>query len=197
MKNKTPSQAETTGRAFPAAARPGLSAHLKRGGLVAYPTESCYGIGCLPRHVRALDKLIRLKKRPQNKGMIVIGSGLPQLRTLLERPSETTAAMLEREWPAPTTFLLPCRRLPPLLRGRGRGKLAVRVPAHFGARQLCKALGTPLVSTSCNRSGGRPCKTEREVRRLFGRSVRVVGGRVGGARAPSKIIDAETGLRLR
>ncbi len=197
MKNKNTLPVMKTARTLPAAARAGLSAHLKKGGLVAYPTESCYGIGCLPRHIRALDKLVCLKKRPQNKGMIVIGSSLAQLRNLLDRPSESTATMLENEWPAPTTFLLPCRRLPPLLRGRGRSKLAVRVPAHTGARQLCKALNTPLVSTSCNHSGGRPCKTEREVRRLFGRCVRVVGGRIGAEKAPSRIIDAETGQRLR
>lgn len=186
-----------TVRILPAAARAGLAAHLKRGGLVAYPTESCYGIGCLPRHARALQKLVRLKKRPQNKGMIVIGSSLAQLLPLLERPSEKTAAMLVREWPAPTTFLLPCRRLPPLLRGRGRNRLAVRVPAHEGARRLCAVLGTPLVSTSCNRSGRRPCRSRREAVRLFGRGVRVIGGRVGGQKAPSRIIDAQTGVRLR
>ncbi|MFC3874994.1 L-threonylcarbamoyladenylate synthase [Neisseria musculi] len=186
-----------TARILSAAARAGLAAHLKQGGLVAYPTESCYGIGCLPYHTRALKKLVCLKKRPQNKGMIVIGNSLAQLLPLLGRPSESMTAMLENQWPAPETFLLPCRRLPLLLRGRGRSKLAVRVPAHSTARQLCKALNTPLVSTSCNRAGGRPCKTEREARRLFGRSVRVIGGRIGGRKTPSRIIDAETGQRLR
>lgn len=184
-------------RILAASARTPLAAHLKRGGLVAYPAEACYGIGCLPRHAHALRKLIRLKKRPQNKGMIVIGNSLPQLRPLLQRPSESLAAMLENEWPAPTTFLLPCRRLPPLLRGKGRSKLAVRVPAHEGARQLCAIAGTPLVSTSCNRSGGRPCKSRREAQRLFGRDVWIIGGRIGRQKTPSRIIDAETGKRLR
>ncbi|OSI08490.1 L-threonylcarbamoyladenylate synthase [Neisseria zoodegmatis] len=174
-----------------------LRAHLKRGGLIAYPTESCYGIGCLPQRSTALKKLIRVKKRPQNKGMIVIGSSVSQLLPLLERPSEKVIAMLECEWPAPTTFLLPCRNQPILLRGKGREKLAVRVPAHHSARQLCAMLSTPLVSTSCNRSGGRPCKSEREVRRQFGRKVWVVGGRTGDLKSPSHIIDAETGKRLR
>lgn len=184
-------------RVLAASAQSRLRAHLKRGGLVAYPTESCYGIGCLPQHPLALKKLIRLKKRPQNKGMIVIGSSLHQLLPLLEKPSEKTVDMLEATWPAPTTFLLTCRKQPVLLRGKGRKKLAVRVPAHRQARQLCASLATPLVSTSCNRSGGRPCKSEREARRQFGRNVWVVGGRTGGYRAPSRIIDADTGKRLR
>lgn len=172
-----------------------LAAHLKRGGLAAYPTESSYGLGCLPRHTRALAKLVRLKKRPQHKGMIVIGSSAAQLAPLL-RPSENLAALPAGE--KPTTFLLPCRRnTPPQLRGKGRHKLAVRVPAHEGARALCGILGSPLVSTSCNRAGKRPCRTEREARRQFGRNVWVIGGRTGGLKTPSRIIDAETGEQLR
>lgn len=175
-----------------------LQSHLKRGGLLAYPTESCYGIGCLPDHARALDKLVHLKKRPQHKGMIVIGADLTQLQPLLKRPSEQTTAMLNAAWPAPKTFLLPARRtLSPMLRGKCRSKLAVRVPDHGGARRLCKILGTPLVSTSCNRAGKRACKSEREVRRQFGRDVWVIGGRIGMRKAPSQIIDGETGVRLR
>ena len=197
MNGKTFDTRQAHGRVLAASALRRLRAHLKRGGLVAYPTESCYGIGCLPQHPSAPAKLIRLKKRLQHKGMIVIGSSLKQLLPLLERPSEQTAAMLADEWPAPTTFLLPGRRVNARLRGKGRTKLAVRVPGHAPARRLCALLGTPLVSTSCNRSGGRPCRSEREVRRQFGRKVWIVGGRIGGSRSPSRIIDAETGKRLR
>ena len=185
-------------RILTASAQRKLKIHLKRGGLVAYPTESCYGLGCIPTFPRALSRVVSLKKRPQDKGMIVIGSRLEQLQPLLERPSEKTIFMLEREWPAPKTFLLPSRAgILPLLRGKGRNKLAVRVPAHQGARRLCKVLGTPLVSTSCNRAGKRPCKTEREVRRQFGRKVWVVSGLIGRQEKPSQIIDGETGVRLR
>lgn len=185
-------------RILGAARRQPLFHHLKRGGLVAYPTESCYGIGCLPRHARALNKLVHLKKRPQHKGMIVIGSEAAQLQPLLSKVPERTAIMLAAAWPAPKTFLLPLRAtLPSMLRGKRRHKLAVRVPDHTGARRLCAVLDTPLVSTSCNRAGKRPCKSEREVRRQFGRDVWVVGGRIGTRKAPSEIIDGETGLRLR
>ena len=87
--------------------------------------------------------------------------------------------------------------VPSLLRGRGREKLAVRVPAHDGARRLCALLGTPLVSTSCNQSGKRSCKSAREVRRLFGRKLWLVGGRVGGRKQPSEIVDWASHKRLR
>ncbi|KAE9496602.1 telomere recombination family protein [Neisseria gonorrhoeae] len=88
--------------------------------------------------------------------------------------------MLRNEWPAPKTFLLLAKSgVLPALRGKRRSKLAVRVPDHTGARRLCQALGMPLVSTSCNRAGKRACRTEREVRRQFGRDVWIVGGRIG------------------
>lgn len=175
-----------------------LKAHLKSGGVIAYPTESCYGLGCLPTHSRALLRVIDLKKRPQHKGMIVIGASFSQLQPLLKKPSEKTFEMLSQVWPAPKTFLLPSEsQVLPHLRGKGRRKLAVRVPAHEGARQICKDLNTALVSTSCNRAGKRACKTEREVRRQFGRKVWVIGGLVGKQKSPSQIIDGETGRRLR
>ncbi|WP_416191631.1 L-threonylcarbamoyladenylate synthase [Neisseria sp. CCUG12390] len=175
-----------------------LTAHLKSGGVVAYPTESCYGLGCLPKHAQGLKRVVHLKKRPQHKGMIVIGSDLNQLLPLIKRPSENMQTLLQKTWPAPKTFLLPAQEsILPLLRGKGRQKLAVRVPAHAGARQLCHALNTPLVSTSCNRAGKRACKTEREVRRQFGRKVWIIGGLIGRQKTPSQIIDGETGKRLR
>ncbi|QEY23892.1 L-threonylcarbamoyladenylate synthase [Neisseria animalis] len=175
-----------------------LKAHLKLGGLVAYPTESCYGLGCLPTLPSALKHLIRLKKRPQHKGLIVIGDSLTRLLPLLCKPSAKQQAELVQTWPAAKTFLLPAREnVLPVLRGKGRQKLAVRVPAHSGARRLCRAVGAPLVSTSCNRAGKRVCKTEREVRRQFGRKVWVIGGLVGRQKTPSQIIDGETGTRLR
>lgn len=185
-------------RIIAASAQRKLRVYLKKGGLVAYPTESCYGLGCLPILANALGKLTHLKKRPQHKGMIVIGNQFEQLQPLLQMPSENLQAMLRKEWPAPKTFLLsakPC--VLPELRGKRRGKLAVRVPDHAGARRLCQVLGMPLVSTSCNRAGKRTCRTEREARRQFGRDVWIVGGQIGRQKSPSQIIDGETGKRLR
>lgn len=91
-------------RILSAAAQRRLQAHLKKGGLVAYPTESCYGLGCVPTLPKALNQLIHLKKRPQHKGMIVIGHSLEQLQPLLQRPSENIQTMLHEAWPASKTF---------------------------------------------------------------------------------------------
>lgn len=175
-----------------------LRAHLRRGGVVAYPTESVYGLGCLPCHPQALRRLMAIKQRPQHKGLISIGADLSQLSPLLAPLRAGQKQILQRQWPAAKTFLIPAKKgLPVALRGRGRHKLAVRVPAHMGARMLCRQAGSPLVSSSCNRAGMRPSRHERDVRRLFGKRVMVVGGRCGAHRTPSQIIDLLSGQRLR
>lgn len=175
-----------------------LRGYLKRGGVIAYPTESCYGIGALPRHVGAIKKIIRLKKRPQNKGLIVIGCNFTQLSLLLIKQLESVQQQLQAIWPAPKTFVLPARStLSPLLRGSRRQKLAVRVPDHDVARTICDICKSPLISTSCNRSGKYSCRSAREVKRQFGQNVWVLAERIGGRRQPSEIIDWSSQERLR
>lgn len=175
-----------------------LRAHLRRGGVIAYPTESVYGLGCLPTHRVGLRRLMALKARPQHKGLISIGTDLGQLQILLAPLDQTGQRALQQQWPAAKTFLIPARRqVPAALRGRGRRKIAVRVPAHSGARSLCRQAGSALVSSSCNRAGMRPCRHERDVRRLYGQRVMVLGGRCGHNRTPSQIIDWPSGIRLR
>ncbi|PIT58979.1 L-threonylcarbamoyladenylate synthase [Snodgrassella alvi] len=175
-----------------------LRAHLCRGGLIAYPAEGSYGLGCLPDYAPAIRKVMALKKRPQHKGLIVIAADFVQLQPLLAPLSATEIAAIRQQWPAPKTLLLPVRqRVLPVLRGRGRQTLAVRIPDLATARFLCKAAGTALVSTSCNRAGKKACSTEREVRRQFGRQVMILGGRTGGRNQPSQIVDWVSGKRLR
>lgn len=174
-----------------------LRHHLRRGGLIAYPTESVYGIGCLPQQQHALKHLMQLKQRPQHKGLIVIGHHLTQLQSLL-KSLKNHHLNYTQHWPAALTLLLPAADdIPILLRGKRRHQLAVRVPDHALARTLCQHIGSPLVSTSCNKSRQRPCRTEREVRRRFGRQLMVIGGRCGSHRQPSRIINPDTGDILR
>ena len=175
-----------------------LRAYLRRGGIIAYPTEFCYGLGCDARHTHALRTLLRLKKRPQHKGLIVIGQNLQQLSPLLFRLPENVQTTLNQIWPAAKTFVLPCKtNIPILLRGKSRNALAVRIPKHHLARQLCATAKMPLVSTSCNHAKQRPCKNAREAKRLFGHHVWVIDGNTGGAKRPSEIIDWQSGIKLR
>ena len=175
-----------------------LRAHLRQGGIIAYPAEACYGLGCLPRHAIALKRIIALKKRPQHKGLIVVGANWSQLQSLLMPLPASEVQAIQNLWPAPTTLLLPVKPIVPIsLRGKSRHTLAVRVPDSALSRFLCRTLGTALVSTSCNRAGKKNCRQEREVLRQFGRQVMVVGGRTGGRKQPSQIINWQSGQRLR
>jgi L-threonylcarbamoyladenylate synthase len=170
-----------------------LRAHLARGGVIAYPTESCYGLGCDPRNARAVACILSLKGRPKSKGLILIGSAPAQFTPYL---AEAPAAW-PRYWPGPTTLLLPAaRHCPKWLTGHHK-KLAVRVTAHTEAARLCHALGMALVSTSANRSGQRMLRTAAACRETFGMRVWVLEGRIGHRRRPSTIVDPASGGVIR
>ncbi|MEQ1662540.1 MAG: Sua5/YciO/YrdC/YwlC family protein [Thiobacillus sp.] len=174
-----------------------LRAHLRRGGLIAYPTESCYGLGCDPRNAHALRQLIRLKGRDSRKGMLLIADRLARLRPFIRPLSPADHARVQQRWPGPTTWVLPAAaRCSPLLTG-GRDTLAVRVTAHPDAARLCRTLGMALVSTSANKTGHPPAKTAAQCRRIFGARVRTLEGRIGQRRRPSTLIDLATGKILR
>ncbi|MFN4236177.1 MAG: L-threonylcarbamoyladenylate synthase [Vogesella sp.] len=171
---------------------------LRAGGVLAYATESCFGLGCNPFDVRAIRRILAIKGRPTHKGLIVIAANLQQLRPLIRPLTPAQLATVQRYWPGPYTFLLPAsRRVPTLLRGR-HDKIAVRISAHGEAAALCRALGSPLVSTSANRAGQKSLKTARACRQAFGREqVLTLQGRIGKRRKPSTIIDLDSGRVLR
>lgn len=170
-----------------------LRRHLAAGGVIAYPTESCYGLGCDPRNARAVAAILRLKGRPKTKGLILIGSAPAQFTPYLAEP----AGIWPEYWPGPTTLLLPAApHCPRWLTGR-HAKLAVRVTAHAEAARLCRALGMALVSTSANRSGQRMLRSAAACRREFGDKVHVIAGRIGKRRRPSTIVDPASGNLLR
>jgi L-threonylcarbamoyladenylate synthase len=175
---------------------PGLRAHLRAGGLLAYPTESCFGLGCDPSNRRAVLRLLALKQRPARKGLILIADRAARFRPYVQAAA-LQAVGRQPGWPGPLTWVLPqSRRCPPWLTGRHRS-LAVRVTAFLPAARLCRVAGMPLVSTSANRSGAKPLRTARECRRMFGAAVRVIDGRIGGARRPSRLVDFATGRVIR
>jgi L-threonylcarbamoyladenylate synthase len=170
---------------------------LRQGGVIAYPTESCFGLGCDPRNVVALERVLAIKARPNHKGLIVIAADIDQLHGLIRPLSIAQRAELARYWPGPYTFLLPAsHRAAPALRGH-HDKIAVRVTAHGPAADLCRALGSALVSTSANRAGQQSLRSARACRQAFGSQVLVLPGRIGARRKPSTIIDLATGQVLR
>ncbi|MDA8095784.1 MAG: Sua5/YciO/YrdC/YwlC family protein [Betaproteobacteria bacterium] len=174
-----------------------IRAHLAHGGLIAYATESCFGLGCDPRSARAVLALLRLKGRPRHKGLILVAHSFARLAPFVCAPSERARAVMTTVWPGPTTVLLPsARHTPRWLTGRHE-TLAVRVSAHPDTAHLARALGQALVSTSANPAGHKPARTAAGVRRMFGGQVLVVRGRIGRRTRPSTILDPETGRIIR
>jgi L-threonylcarbamoyladenylate synthase len=164
-----------------------LAAYLKRGGVIAYPTESCYGFGCDPRNRRAVRRILGLKQRPQKKGLILIASDYGQVTPYIRPLTAAGQQKLVSDGAQAITYLMPVKpSCPRWLRG-AHDTLAVRMTAHPFAKGLCRSAGSALVSTSANRSGMRATKTYAECQRLFGRSVWVLRGRVGKRKRPSTI----------
>lgn len=164
-----------------------IVAHLKRGGLIAYPTESCYGLGCDPDNRQAVLRLLKLKRRNQCKGLILIAAHYHQIARYLQPLTLAEQAKLHIDSAQVVTYLIPARlSTPRWLRGE-YDTLAVRLTAHHFAKQLCREVGSALVSTSANRSGQQPAKTYDECQRLFGKDVWVLRGEVGKRKQPSTI----------
>lgn len=169
--------------------------HLRRGGVLAYATESCFGLGCDPQNARALRQILRLKGRPNHKGMIVLAKDLAAARALFAPLSAENAAFCAQYWPGFTSLLLPkSPRVLALLSGK-HDTLALRVPNFAPLNRLVAATGV-LVSTSANRAGKKSLKHARDVAKVFP-DVLILRGQIGGARRASKIIDVKTRRVLR
>ncbi len=171
---------------------------LHRGGLIAYPTEAVYGLGCLPWERHAVERLLDVKHRSWRKGLSLIAANLGQLESLVEFPAGPLAGELLRSWPGPVTWVLNARPGIPFWLTGGRGTLAVRITGHPLSRRLCETAASPLISTSANRSRRPPLRRHLHVRREFGSRVDyVLAGALGGLDNPTMIRDGRTGAVLR
>ena len=172
--------------------------HVNAGGIIAYPTEAVYGLGCDPRDGAAVQRLLALKQRPIAKGLILIAARFEDLQPYIATLPAETLSKVRKSWPGPVTWLLPARpEVPYWLRG-SHAALAVRVTAHPLAAALCRACGGVLVSTSANISSRPPARTALAVRRSFGADIDyVLSGALGGLDRPTPIIDARSGRLVR
>jgi L-threonylcarbamoyladenylate synthase len=171
---------------------------IETGGLVAYPTEAVYGLGCDPWNGVAVQRLLAVKQRPEHKGLILVAADFAQLQPFVKSLDDTRMRIVLATWPGPVTWLLPARSgIPRWLRG-DHSTLAVRVTAHRIAAALCRATASALVSTSANISSRPPARTPLEVRLAFGSRVDLIlAGRCGTGTKPSLIRDGRTGAVIR
>jgi L-threonylcarbamoyladenylate synthase len=180
-----------------------LNLHLGRnaiaaGGVVACPTEAVWGLSCNPWDEQAVMRLLELKRRPINKGLILVAAAENQLQFLLQHLSPEQRGQLSATWPGPVTWLIPHRGgVPPWISG-DHDTVAVRVSGHPVVKALCAAWGGPLVSSSANRAGAQAPRAAFQVRRYFGERLDyILSGAVGGSARPSVIRDLASGRILR
>ncbi len=169
---------------------------VRAGGVVAYPTEGVFGLGCRPDDAAAVLRILEIKQRDPLEGLLLIAADEAQLDGWIDLPASHPDLRSTPE--RPVTWIVPATAaVPPWIRGRHAG-LAMRLTAHPVAAALCREAALPLVSTSANVAGRRPARNALVLRRQFGALVDfVVPGRCGPAGGPSEIRDLASGDILR
>lgn len=170
---------------------------IRNDGVIAYPTEAVYGLGIQPESAIAASRLLKIKSRAMNKGLIIIASDLLQVTHYISDKNDIDWSGIMATWPGPVTWVFPVAAgVPDWLTGK-RDTIAIRVSAHPFVQSLCDVTG-PLVSTSANPSQCPPAKTSNKVRSYFGDKIDLVlSGKLGGLSKPTEIRDARSGDILR
>lgn len=168
------------------------------GGVVAYPTEGCYGLGCNPMNAEAVKRILNIKRRHFSKGLILVGDHINRFDSYFTHLPETTAQEIMASWPGPVTWLLPAsRNVPRVIRGNHQS-IALRVSKHPVVRMLCREANMAIVSTSANRAAQMPLRALPSVMAEFGEDVDgIVAGRIGQRRNPSVIRNSRDGSYVR
>lgn len=176
------------------------TAALQRGGVIAYPTEAVWGLGCDPRDEAAVLRLLALKQREVDKGLILVAASEAQLAPYIDmlQLGEAQRAAVRASWPGPHTWIVPASRSAPRWITGAHAGIAVRVSAHPVVVALCDAFGGALVSTSANRAGDpAPSELASLDPRIVAGVDAAVAGETGGLVRPTGIRDAATGAVLR
>ncbi len=168
---------------------------LQQGGVIAYPTEAVFGLGCDPLNETAVMRLLALKQRSIDKGLILIASDFSQVADFLlplskQQKNHTQACE--------TTWIFPAKKKAPQWITGKFDSIAIRVTKHLAVKQLCQSFGSALVSTSANLSGLEPAKTSQEVMAQFNQLLdAVLDNKVGQLSKPTEIRDSVSGEIIR
>ena len=166
---------------------------LKTGGIIAFPTETVYGIGALLKNKKTVAKLFRIKKRPRTKPLQVLVASLAQAKKL-GTFNKQALELAGKNWPGPLTLIVKKKVTVPKIVTGGKATVGLRIPNHKIALELIKQCG-PLVATSANETGDKPALTARQVKKQLPEIDYVLSGRVGSGK-PSQVIDATAGFRV-
>jgi len=171
---------------------------LQKGGVIAYPTEAVYGLGCDPLNETAVHQLLQLKQRDPGKGLILVADDIARIEPFIKPLSNTERNQLNETWPGPVTWLIPVQDWVPTWLTGWHSNLAVRVTAHPMTASLCRLANMPIVSTSANLAGHHPARTSLQVRQQFNTQLdAIVSGHTNSNANPSIIRDLITGQIIR
>lgn len=170
---------------------------IKEGGIIAYPTEGVFGFGCDPFNETAVLRLLKIKERKIEKGLILIASSWKQVKALIKTdPLKNT--LIKQNSKKPITWIFPAtKKVPYWVLGRF-DSVAIRVTVHPIAKKLCQIFGGPIISTSANLEGKNPAKNSKEVIKQFGGVIDfVIFSKVGNLKKPTQIRDIKTNKLIR
>jgi L-threonylcarbamoyladenylate synthase len=175
-----------------------LLSRLRMGAVVAYPTEGVWGLGCDPHNEHAVHRILTIKQRSVESGLILLASSVDQLSPYLQGLSAELVAQVGKEESGPVTFLIPDNGYcPSWIRGQHES-VAVRVTNHPTVAAITAALGGPIVSTSANRHGEPTLSSAEAIRESLGDEIDgIVAGELGAAAGASEIRDLKTGQIIR
>jgi len=161
---------------------------IKGGGVVAFPTDTFYGLAANPFDGKAVDRLFDIKNRPRNNPIMILISDESQLGSLVQNVPESAKTLMKRFWPGPLTIVFPCAGLPDILCG-GSGNIGIRFPLHRVSTELIRQSGTPITATSANISGGANPTTAQDVFESIGEKVDLIldGGKAAGSLASTVV----------
>jgi L-threonylcarbamoyladenylate synthase len=167
---------------------------LRRGGIIVYPTETVYGIGCDPMNYNACMRILDITKRDTSKAMLLLAYSAEQVTEMAGPLNEQALLLAEKFWPGPLTIIIkPSKNIPGYLLGKTEGA-AFRVTSHPLSSAITKEFGMPIISTSANFSGGEPVENYQEALTIFGNKVDIVLNsdfKMKGK--PSTIVDTTSG----
>jgi L-threonylcarbamoyladenylate synthase len=166
---------------------------LRRGGLVAFPTDTVYGLGASMTLPQAVARIYAVKSRPQSMALPLLVASTAQVSAVAQQVPSVAWRLIERFWPGALTIVLHRSEAVPLIVTGGEATVAVRIPAHPIPIALIEGLGTPIIGTSANLSGHPSPLTAEEVHSQLGNKVDLIidGGRCPGQE--STIVDVTGG----
>ncbi len=171
---------------------------MHRGGILAYPTEAVFGLGCDPLNEQSVLRLIALKQRSIHKGLILIGADMQHIRPFMQPVDNSVMQRLQDSWPGPATWLLPAAKWVPYWLTGQHDNIALRLTAHPVAAAVCRAFGGAIISTSANLNKRPPARTPLQARiRCANQPDMILSASTGQLDSPTPIRDALTGQSIR